>query len=347
MQLSVIIPAYNVGKTIQRCLLSLDSALKLANIKYEIIVVDDSSTDDTAKVVRKIAKKKPEVSLIQPTEKVGAGGGRNVGLEQATGEFVWFVDGDDEAYVKNFKRINFEKATEGIDVLMFRYNQVQNRKRLTEYTFNQYDEDVLRTRPSDEFTVLEFPPILSVTHATWTKWVRREFLLENGIDFPPKLIHQDFPWNLKLLCYAKKIRLANIVLYTLYMIDSGISRINDSRKMDTLKVMKIANEWADANIIDADVWANYYIWRSHMMLKSSNMTAHEPTKKAIFDDLVAGFRKIDVDIALKMVESEFLYEDLKKLLMEEKGMNYGVALKILGFFNKLRKFKFIHRSEKT
>ena len=87
--ISVVIPAFNVGKFIAR---TLDSVLAQTRAADEIIVVDDGSTDNTAEVVRSYGTK---VNFIQQ-DNAGASTARNTGIKAAQSEWVAFLDGDDE-----------------------------------------------------------------------------------------------------------------------------------------------------------------------------------------------------------------------------------------------------------
>ncbi|MDR3179633.1 MAG: glycosyltransferase, partial [Holosporaceae bacterium] len=119
--MSVVIPAYNAAGTIWRCIRSLDAAL--GQIEHEILVVDDASTDNTAAVVQKLTEVYKNVRLIQQENNQGPGPARNRGLKEARGEFLWFVDADDEVIVENFQDFDIKQACQDRDVVMFRYNR--------------------------------------------------------------------------------------------------------------------------------------------------------------------------------------------------------------------------------
>ncbi|MDR3179391.1 MAG: glycosyltransferase, partial [Holosporaceae bacterium] len=151
--LSVVIPAYNAAGTIWRCIRTLDAAL--GQIEHEILVVDDASTDNTAAVVQKLTEVYENVRLIRQKKNQGPGVARNRGLREARGEFIWFVDADDEIPVENFQDFDIKQACANHDVVMFRYNQVIPSQKMTQ-PWLEYDEKVMATRPADDFTVEEF-----------------------------------------------------------------------------------------------------------------------------------------------------------------------------------------------
>ena len=85
-KISIVVPAYNASKTIDRCIQSL---LKQNYKNYEIIIVDDSSTDNTSELVKKYP-----VKLLKTPKNTGAGGARNIGIESSRGEIIAFTDSD-------------------------------------------------------------------------------------------------------------------------------------------------------------------------------------------------------------------------------------------------------------
>lgn len=93
MNISVVIPAYNREKTIERALMSV---LRQTVLPYEIIVVDDGSVDSTAEIVRKIRGGNSLVRLLRLKRNRGAQAARNCGIKAAKGEWIAFLDSDDE-----------------------------------------------------------------------------------------------------------------------------------------------------------------------------------------------------------------------------------------------------------
>ena len=88
---SVIIPAYNAEKTIEAC---INSVTEQNNESYEVIVVNDKSTDRTAEILKQYEENK-NIRVIHHTENKKAGGARNTGIKAAQGEYVLFLDADD------------------------------------------------------------------------------------------------------------------------------------------------------------------------------------------------------------------------------------------------------------
>ena len=92
MKLSVIIPNYNSGKYLRRC---LDSVINQTYKDLEIIIINDGSTDDSIKILNEYSEKDKRIKIIDQENK-GVSFSRNVGLDISTGELIAFVDADDE-----------------------------------------------------------------------------------------------------------------------------------------------------------------------------------------------------------------------------------------------------------
>ena len=90
--ISLVIPAFNTGKYLARC---LDSVLKACDPDCEVIIVDDASTDDTAEVADRYMQRDPRVYLVRLDEHAGAAAARLRGVSEAQGEWIFFVDSDD------------------------------------------------------------------------------------------------------------------------------------------------------------------------------------------------------------------------------------------------------------
>lgn len=126
MNVSVIIPAYNREKTIERAVMSV---LKQTMLPMEIIVVDDCSTDSTVSIVQKMRKKNNLIKLIRLRKNQGAQVARNCGIKVARGDWIAFLDSDDE-WLENKLEIQQKVAEEnpGYDVFYGDYYIKKNDK---------------------------------------------------------------------------------------------------------------------------------------------------------------------------------------------------------------------------
>ena len=92
--LSFIVPVYNVSLYVEQCIRSL-YAQNIPKDDYEVIVVDDCSPDNSKDIVIGLQSEFKDLKLISLKENVKLGSARNVGLQNATGKYIWFIDSDD------------------------------------------------------------------------------------------------------------------------------------------------------------------------------------------------------------------------------------------------------------
>lgn len=93
MKLSFIVPVYNLEDYIEECIMSLLNQ-DLSHSEYEILCINDSSTDSSLEILKRLAKEHTNIIIINQ-ENQGVSAARNNGIKNAKGEYIWFVDGDD------------------------------------------------------------------------------------------------------------------------------------------------------------------------------------------------------------------------------------------------------------
>lgn len=208
---SVVIPLYNAEKFIG---MLLDSLLAQTFTDFEVIVVDDCSTDSSPAVVQSYAEKfGGRLTYVKRKKNFGgAAKSRNMGISLACGEYIQLIDNDD-FLAKNALEVLYTAAKEyDADVVhtAARYRYKDGNATL-EKTLGFTEKPVLEVE--NEVLMQKFLK----SHYWWTPWtkfVRRKFLVENEIIFPEMLSHEDNSWTIELLCCAKKfLNIPNAVYY--------------------------------------------------------------------------------------------------------------------------------------
>ena len=121
--LSFILPCYNVENYIGSCLDSL-FAQDIPEEEYEVICVNDCSSDCTEKIIRNYQEKYSIIRLFNHTMNKTAGGARNTWLENALGKYVWFVDPDDIIEPNVVRHLLNHCITGDLDILMFNHREI-------------------------------------------------------------------------------------------------------------------------------------------------------------------------------------------------------------------------------
>ena len=123
MKLSIIIPVYNLGNYIS-CLLSSLSTLYLP-YEYEILIINDGSNDDTAEKVERYQNNNSRIKLIT-IENGGVSNARNIGLRNALGEYITFIDGDDYVDPEFFHYAINEMDSERYDFVQINHRVIDD-----------------------------------------------------------------------------------------------------------------------------------------------------------------------------------------------------------------------------
>ncbi len=222
--ISVIIPMYNVEKYVGEC---LDSLLAQTFQSFEVIVVDDCSTDKSVDIVRSYAQKFNGRLTLTKTEKNSGGCAvpRNVGFPLAGGEYVYFFDADDTVTPTALEELYTAAKKYNADVVHCEkywrvpdefYNDAEYKKNLKPFSYTTAEKTYI-TQPtmltSDlEKRITDFNKNWLIWNV-WVQLVRRDFLLKNRISFA-NIYPEDLVFTMCELCCAKKyVLIPNVIIF--------------------------------------------------------------------------------------------------------------------------------------
>ncbi|GAA0473393.1 glycosyl transferase [Paractinoplanes deccanensis] len=194
--LSIVVPVYKVQGYLRQC---LDSMLSQSFTDFEIVAVDDRSPDHSGAILAEYAERDPRVRVVTAPENLGLGRARNLGLEHATGEYVWFVDSDDWLSTGALAAVAARLRATAADVLIVGWDRVHWDGRVQTGSAKK----ALGAAPK-VFSVEQWPPVLDVLHVAWNKVVRREFLLRLGFVFEAGW-YEDVSFTFPVLLAAPRI----------------------------------------------------------------------------------------------------------------------------------------------
>ena len=115
IKISVIVIMYNVEKYIEKC---LDSIINQTYTNLEIICINDGSTDNSLDIVKKYAKRDNRIKIISYNYNSGPSFARNTGILESTGDFISFIDGDDQLVKNAYERMVYH-IQDDIDIIWF------------------------------------------------------------------------------------------------------------------------------------------------------------------------------------------------------------------------------------
>ncbi len=218
IRLSIIVPFFNVEKYIEQCIRSLYEQ-DIPCTEYEVICVDDCSTDNSFFVIQKLQKEFKTLRLIHLQQNIKQGGARNVGLKCAHGEYVWFVDSDDYILSSILGTLLHALYSEQLTALHFDYLidiggiQKLGAKHLSTGCYKGNDLFFL---PSFVWWQDFISP--------WQTIVRREFLLRHFLYFQEGVQYEDTDYSIKLYALLDKVRHIDLQPYVYRMNNNSITR---------------------------------------------------------------------------------------------------------------------------
>lgn len=208
IKVSVIVPTYNVSNYIRQC---ADNILAQTLQDIEIIFVDDGSTDDTPWILREYEERDHRIRVIEK-DHTNAGEARNVGKEEAVGEYLSFLDADD-FFEPTMLELAYNKAKEeDSDVVLFRSNQyIHDKGEFRDTPWTLRDWEMPQHRPFSAMDASE--KVFNMSSCTaWDKLFKREFIEKNQIAFQSNYVSNDMLFTFDALSAAERISTVEDIL---------------------------------------------------------------------------------------------------------------------------------------
>lgn len=218
-KISAIIPVYNAEKYLTQ---ALNSIITQTIKDIEIICVDDSSTDNSLQIIKNYAQKDSRIKIIQQKNSF-AGVARNNGLKVANGEYVIFLDADDYFSPKMFETMYSNAITTNSDITICKSQTIL--QETGEIKINDYAVNNKYLIGRTNFTATDISKYIFQSCAgwAWDKLYKREFLLQNGLQFQALRHSNDTYFVLMSLILAKKISTINEIFVTYRVHSSSLA----------------------------------------------------------------------------------------------------------------------------
>lgn len=202
MKISVIIPVFNAEKYLRRCIDTVVRALD--GVKGEIIVVNNNSTDGSPQIITEYQQKYPKMLHAMNCKTWGAAAVRNLGVGKARGEYIWFVDADDEITKDAAKKLLAAARKQKADIVMMG---------ATKIWADGHTQYLKALDPTDKMLKNRF---IRSGLGPWQVIIRRQWYLENKFAFREGIIHEDMEMMPALILYTDKYAAVDEPLYKYY-----------------------------------------------------------------------------------------------------------------------------------
>lgn len=307
-KISVIIPVYNTEKYIEKCLESLAGQTMQ---DFEVIIVNDGSTDNSKKVIKDYMKNSNLDIRYLEKENGGLASARNYGVERALGKYISFLDSDD--YLDKDLYKNLEKyMDENIDLIKFKMKTVDEKENVIEkldgpvFEVCSGEEGYKKLCTTDKY----MDPACIYLY-------RREFFVENNFKYKLRY-HEDFGLTSLIIVQAKTFVSTNVFGYNYLQTEESLSRGKDYKNIDRAKDM-LAHYDNMMTLIDAyynisdetkDLVKRYYT--NSVVLKADTLKGED--KKRYIKEIKDRFM-------YRNIEPENLKQKVKRMLLK-----YNISL---------------------
>ena len=267
-KISIIVPIYNAELYINKCINSLINQTKK---EIEILLINDGSTDNTEKIIKKYQDKR--IRYFN-NKNQGIGKTRNFGIKQATGDYLMFIDSDDYLEKEACQKL-FEKAEkESLDMVVCDMRRVYDNQIIKEDIISPFKTSCIKDNPS-LLNILNLGPCNKIYNSSYIK--------NNNIKFLENLKYEDVPFVVQAIIKAKKIGQINEPLYNYVIHGNSETTIRDERCFDILKVIDLIRKKCseglekEINQLTIRIITNYTIQQKY---QSNKKIANEFIDKA-------------------------------------------------------------------
>lgn len=236
MKFSVIVPVYNVAEYLPQC---VESLLAQECGDYEIILVDDGSTDDSGKLCDGYAADHPGLIRVIHQENGGLGAARNTGLEGARGEYLLFVDSDDYLTENALSCLSRHVEETNLDLYIFGFSHLRS-GRIIPGEGNPLEGE----KP---FALKDHPELLRCLPSAWMRLWRRSLFDDPTLRFPGRAWYEDLRTTPKAQALCESIQVLPERLYV-YRVREGsiMNNANLARNREIIDAMEDLLGWFDA-----------------------------------------------------------------------------------------------------
>ncbi len=310
---SIIIPVYNCGQYLDN---SIRSVLQQSDSDWELIVVDDGSTDDSGVKCNQYSLQDQRIKVIH-SENNGPAAARNIGLEYASGDYILFLDADDMLEPTTIEYLKKSVSLHQPDLVIYSYvNDTFYQGRRLESVERKNSLKVCTS--NDEFKEIYMDLDHNyMTYPVWNKLYKKEFINKIEARFPEGInVAEDFVFNLAIYPEAKKVVLLDRCLYHYILRDKG--SMSQTFHRERIEQFKKVYKTAD-NILEQ--------WLPEAKNGLDNMFIYE----------VSAYinKMFNENTNLKNSERKKI---IRKLVNDPTIKNCVIQVKCIGFRNRIIKF---------
>ena len=335
-KLSFIIPVYNCKNYLPGCIESIE---KIGLSDYEILLIDDGSTDGSGKLCDNMASTRNHVRCVHQSNQ-GVSVARNVGLDQARGEYILFIDADDSIDSRGMRKVINDITDETIDLIIYGMSFEFYYKGMV------YRSDDMKTPLSGCYNETEWMSHLQDLYLAnslspiWNKIYKRKLLVDNKLNFKEDMfLYEDLEFSLRCLAYSEKVLFIPDALYHYRQSeDEGnagrrlkriahIPELIDRIEVAAEELLKKKSRKKDRSQIDTILLSLYLV-----LAREKINVSRKKEIQQICDDFISWFqgRDIQLDDSQKAYVKLLLNRQVTKIILNRTyiSLRHKIAVKV-------------------
>ncbi len=260
---SIIIPVYNVEDYLEEC---IESVFAQSYKNYEVICVEDCSTDKSKNVLYSIHKKYPCIKVYENTENIGLSASRNRGINIAKGDYICFLDSDDKLADDALSILANKLVKEELDILYYELDylhEIERDKERSDFwndcgSYLGIDLFIKAMRAN-----VDSPGACAAVFRTF-------FLKDNMLKFIDNIFHEDVVFYFESIICAKRVSVINNIIYFYRIREGSITSTVNVKRRDSLiiavsRMLTIWNKYVGNELLDESI--SKYIWKRFLEYK--------------------------------------------------------------------------------
>lgn len=283
IDVSLVIPAYNVEKYIGQC---LDSIVNQTLKNIEIICVNDGSSDNTLSILKQYQSRDDRIIIINQ-ENRGPGAARNAGLEKATGKYFQFIDSDDDLELNALETLFNIAEEKDTDLIIFKFKTYDDETGKT-IDSDYYEMPKVRNMVQDNiFTYKQVKPELFNMAVSPIKFYRLDLLKD--IRYPEDIYFEDNVFFLEVMLNSERIYFYDEYLYNRRMRPGSIVTSNFEKYLDTIDISNMLFDVCRKSGCYDELKQYLYPRKINNTFYIMKLIEAEDIKEKFFDKLKADF----------------------------------------------------------
>ena len=319
---SIIVPFRNAKKYIKRC---IENILNQTYKKIEIILIDDGSDDDYEEIINKF--KDTRIKLIKQ-EKHGVSYARNIGIKNATGKYIAFMDVDDELEINYIEKFVTTIEENKVDIVLCNYKEIYGNKYSKKIFLPWQNEKIYKNTIINNL----IPQMISsegneqtIRGLVWRTFTTKDFILKNNISFIENInIAEDLLFTIQLYNRAESI----------YIIKDCLYKYNKNNN-------STVNKYIKNNIYNQIYFHTKFVEiLKKEDLYNKNLKRYNNNKMKMYTSAISNVARND-DFKQERKEIKIIREELKKEQFTLKDLNCNIGEKITYILLKINILEFL------